>query len=86
MNCSVSDCKIKWTNLRSSYNRVMRDSETPSGSREGKKRKWYLLEAMQFLRDFTSSHRSSISNEESQDTAQDTTQDQPRILLNRLQR
>lgn len=61
----------------------MRDSETPSGSRGGKKRKWYLLDAMQFLRDFTSSHRATFSNEESQeatqDTAQDTTQDTTQV-------
>lgn len=67
----------------------MRDSETPSGSRGGKKRKWYLLDAMQFLRDFTSSHRATFSNEESQeatqdtaqDTAQDTTQDTTQATL-----
>lgn len=68
VSIAVPDCKSKWANLRSSYARVLRDSEASSGSRGGKKRKWYLMEAMEFLRDFTASHRPSISNEDSQAT------------------
>lgn len=38
--------------------------DTPSGSKGTKKRKWYLMDAMEFLRDFVGIHRkmdSSIS-------------------------
>lgn len=64
----MSDCKTKWTSLRNSYNRAVRERrDAPSGSAGHKKRKWYLMDAMEFLKDFVGVHRKMAS---STDTAE----------------
>ncbi|XP_069681169.1 uncharacterized protein [Periplaneta americana] len=58
MDVTVAECKAKWTSLRNSYNRQLREGKHHSSGSEGsKKRKWYLLDAMEFLHDFVGVHR-----------------------------
>ena len=59
----MAECKSKWGSLRNSYNRAVREGrDTASGSKGSKKRKWYLMDAMEFLRDFVGVHRKLGSN------------------------
>ncbi|XP_060866685.1 transcription factor Adf-1-like [Metopolophium dirhodum] len=63
MDVSVSVCKSKWTSLRNSYARELREIKNKkSGSAASKKRKWYLFESMSFLSDFMLQHKQMISN------------------------
>lgn len=56
-------CKSKWTSLRNSYARELREIKNKkSGSAASKKRKWYLFESMSFLSDFMLQHKQMISN------------------------
>jgi hypothetical protein len=54
----VSICKSKWTNLRNSFARELREHKnTNSGSVGLKKKKWYLFDRMNFLTDFMLQHK-----------------------------
>jgi len=59
----VSVCKSKWTSLRNSYARELREMKNKkSGSAASKKRKWYLFESMSFLSNFMLQHMQMTSN------------------------
>lgn len=59
----MSVCKSKWTSLRNSYARELREIKNKkSGSAGPKKRKWYLFESMRFLSNFMVQHKQMISN------------------------
>jgi len=59
----VSECKTKWTTLRNSFSRQLREQKKyPSGSGATKKRKWYLYDNMAFLKDYMMQHKSMKSN------------------------
>lgn len=59
----VSVCKNKWTSLRNSYARELREIKNKkSGSAGSKKRKWYLFESMSFLSNFMLQHKQMTSN------------------------
>jgi len=59
----VSICKSKWTSLRNSFARELRELKNKqSGSASSKKRKWYLFESMSFLTDFMLQHKKMASN------------------------
>ena len=56
-------CKTKWTSLRNSYARELREIKNKkSGSAASKKRKWYLFESMSFLSNFMLQHKQMTSN------------------------
>jgi len=56
-------CKSKWTSLRNSYARELREIKNKkSGSAASKKRKWYLFESMNFLSNFMLQHKQMTSN------------------------
>ncbi|XP_060655981.1 uncharacterized protein LOC132791172 [Drosophila nasuta] len=70
MNCEVSDCKSKWTVLRNSYARYLRDERhglrlNLSGRR---KKKWYLADSMAFLKDYVHQQH-PVAALDSQDTS-----------------
>ncbi|KAE9523748.1 hypothetical protein AGLY_015808 [Aphis glycines] len=53
----VSVCKSKWTSLRNSFARELRELKNKkSGSAGSKKRKWYLFDSMSFLTGFMMQH------------------------------
>lgn len=59
----MSVCKSKWTSLRNSYTRELREIKNKkSGSAVSKKRKWHLSESMSFLSNFISQHKQMTSN------------------------
>lgn len=59
----MSVCKNKWTSLRNSYARELRELRNKkSGSGGSKKRKWYLFESMSFLSNFMLQHKQMTSN------------------------
>lgn len=59
----VSECKTKWTTLRNSFSRQLREQKKiPSGSGASKKRKQYLYDNMTFLTDYMMQHKSMVSN------------------------
>lgn len=56
-------CKSKWTSLRNSYARELREIKNKkSGSSGSKRRKWYLFESMSFLSNFMLQHKQMTSN------------------------
>jgi len=56
-------CKTKWTSLRNSYARELREIKNKkSGAATSKKRKWYLFESMSFLSNFMLQHKQMTSN------------------------
>ncbi|XP_050317413.1 uncharacterized protein LOC126751299 [Bactrocera neohumeralis] len=62
MNSEVAACKNKWINLRNSYSRYLREEKNkPSRSSGKQKRKWYLADAMSFLKEFVHQHRDMSS-------------------------
>lgn len=66
---TAADCKIKWHNLRSSYARYLRTMKNNGG----RKKKWYLAEAMEFLKEHIGQHKKTSNNiqrEESEDEDQ----------------
>jgi len=59
----VSEYKTKWTTLRNSFSRQLREQKKiPSGSGASKKRKWYLYDNIAFLTDYMMQHKSMVSN------------------------
>ncbi|XP_050331120.1 uncharacterized protein LOC126759923 [Bactrocera neohumeralis] len=63
MNSEVAACKNKWTNLRNSYSRYLREEKNKPYRSSGKqKRKWYLADAMSFLKEFVHQQREMRSN------------------------
>lgn len=59
----VSVCKSKWTSLRNSFARELRELKNKkSGSAGSKKRKWYLFDSMSFLTGFMMQHKKMGSN------------------------
>lgn len=57
----MDDCKQKWTNLRNSYARHLRNQNKPSGSGAEHKSKWYLADVLSFLKDYVQ-HRKQKGN------------------------
>uniref|UniRef100_A0A1B6D1X8 MADF domain-containing protein n=2 Tax=Clastoptera arizonana TaxID=38151 RepID=A0A1B6D1X8_9HEMI len=55
-------CKQKWTNLRSTFARHLRDSKRKRIGYGSKKKKWYLADAMEFLLPWTGDFRKISSN------------------------
>ncbi|KAL5238996.1 hypothetical protein ACI65C_006406 [Semiaphis heraclei] len=63
MDVDVSVCKSKWTSLRNSFARELRELKNKkSGSAGSKKRKWYLFDSMSFLTGFMMQHKKMGSN------------------------
>lgn len=59
----VSECKTKWTTLRNSFSRQLREEKKfITGSGATKKRKWYLYDNMAFLKDYMLQHKPMTSN------------------------
>lgn len=59
----MSVCKNKWTSLRNSFARELRELKNKkSGSAGSKKRKWYLFDNMSFLSGFMMQHKKMGSN------------------------
>lgn len=59
----MSVCKSKWTSLRNSFARELRELKNKkSGSAGSKKRKWYLFDSMSFLIGFMMQHKKMGSN------------------------
>uniref|UniRef100_A0A0A1X8G3 Protein disulfide isomerase-like 1-2 n=1 Tax=Zeugodacus cucurbitae TaxID=28588 RepID=A0A0A1X8G3_ZEUCU len=66
MNCDVAACKNKWINLRNSYSRYLREEkDKPSGLSGKQRRKWYLADAMSFLKKSVHQHHGLNSNSDS---------------------
>ncbi|XP_069686015.1 uncharacterized protein [Periplaneta americana] len=64
MNMSSNECKAKWTNLRNSFARHLRDMRNIEKSGGAKMKKtWYLADIMSFLQEHVQ-HRKSRSNPE----------------------
>ncbi|XP_014280880.1 uncharacterized protein [Halyomorpha halys] len=58
---STVDCKSKWTSMRNSYARYLRDVKNAAYGGV-KKRKWYLADSMAFLNDFMGQNKKSPNN------------------------
>lgn len=59
----MSVCKSKWTSLRNSFARELRELKNKKfGSAGSKKRKWYLFDSMSFLTGFMMQHKKMGSN------------------------
>ncbi|CAI6352235.1 unnamed protein product [Macrosiphum euphorbiae] len=63
LKAPVLECKTKWTTLRNSFSRQLREEKKfTSGSGATKKRKWYLYDNMAFLKDYMLQHKTMTSN------------------------
>ncbi|XP_029348049.1 uncharacterized protein LOC107882666 [Acyrthosiphon pisum] len=59
----ANECKAKWTTLRNSFSRELRQRKLPSGSgASSRKRQWYLFDNMLFLSDYVLQHKKMESN------------------------
>ncbi|XP_050065734.1 transcription factor Adf-1-like [Aphis gossypii] len=60
----ANECKAKWTTLRNSFSRQLREQKKlPSGSgASSRKRKWYLFDNMLFLSDYVLQHKKMERN------------------------
>ncbi|KAE9523040.1 hypothetical protein AGLY_016671 [Aphis glycines] len=60
----ANECKAKWTTLRNSFSRQLREQKKlPFGSgASSRKRKWYLFDNMLFLSDYVLQHKKMESN------------------------
>lgn len=65
LNCPALECRQKWTSLRNSFARSVREQHQPSGSGAKKKKQWYLFNAMSFLMNFVTCHKPMSGNYES---------------------
>ncbi|XP_067624727.1 uncharacterized protein [Eurosta solidaginis] len=79
MNSDVIECKRKWACLRNSYVRYLRTEKSADSYDGEKKKKWYMANAMSFLRQHIrmprSGFRTVYTDDESQSSPSDSSSD-----------
>ncbi|XP_067624725.1 uncharacterized protein [Eurosta solidaginis] len=70
MNSDVIDCKRKWSYLRKSYARYLRTERSADSCDGEKKKKWYMADAMSFLRNHIQVPRSGSHSVYTDDESQ----------------
>lgn len=71
----VADCKQKWTNMRNSYARHLRNKNKASGSEIDNSPNWYLSEVMSFLKDHMKHRRPKRYNDKDEENLSNDTEE-----------